>query len=85
MRGGIKFTAYPGLTPLGCILSPLRGWAGNSLIPHERKVILRAQGVKSILHLLVNFRLFDSAFQDDRGVRRNEMRHLLKGEPLIRG
>ena len=49
-------------------------------IPHKRKVILRAQRIESILDLLINFRLLNSALQDDRSIRRNEMRHLLKSK-----
>lgn len=41
-------------------------------------MILRAQRVKRILDLLINFRLFNSALQDDRSIRRNEMRQLLR-------
>jgi len=45
-------------------------------IPHKREVILRVQRVESILNLLINFRLLNSALQDDRSIRRNEMRQL---------
>jgi len=76
MRGVLRSSLTQGLRPGLHSFAPSELETEIWLIPDKRKVILRAQRVESILDLLINFRLFNSALQDDRSIRRNEMRQL---------